>query len=512
MTARPGRRGTLDPGGNVRAGSIASAIVTFLAAGGLLVAGCRKPVDFPTGSDSKLAASLGAAAAYDPDHDGRADYFLYADPAGRIDRIAYDLSGDEKPDQVIPLDAIPFGQCRHLVLILDGFAYELVRQYYDAGGLRMFWPPSRVVAPYPTMTDVCIQDIIGGVPCRAFEALYFDRRGNRLVGGSGDYLAGKNEPYNKLLQYRADTLWDAIGYVDPWAVFGKEINDVKRLFDGGQGRQVMAYFVSSAGVGTRMGGDGQKKCLQRVEQLVNQIVCETRGLTKVTLTSDHGHSYTPGKRVDFDGYLRRKGWRPAKSLQKPRDVVQIAFGLVTFAAFATRRPAALAEDLVGCDGVELASFAEGGSVVVLGRNGQRARITRKNNAYGYHSTGGDPLELKGILAGLTPDEAGLYDADALLAATVSHQYPAPLQRLWRAHFGLVMNSPDVIVSLADDAFAGSASFAGTVSIASTHGSLNYTNSVTFIMSTIGPMPPYMRSRDIPAQMKSLTGTDWPGGQ
>jgi len=476
-----------------------------------LLCGCRKPVHFPAISDSETASHAGALSAYDADHDGRVDFFMIANQSGRVDRIGYDVTGNQMPDQIIPLDAIDFARCRHLFIVLDGFGYDLVNSYYADGSLRAFHPPSRVIAPYPTMTDLCVQDLIGGVPPRAIEAMHFDRRENRLVGGSNDYLAGKNEPYNRVMQYRAGTLWDVLGYMDPWAVFGKEVNDAKRVFDRAETREVMGYFVSSAGVGTRMGAEGQTKCLKRIEQFVNQVLWETRGLTKVTLTSDHGHSYTPAERIDLEAYLRGKGWRLANRLGDPDDVVYVQFGLVTFARFATRKPAELAADLVGCEGVELASYADAQAVVILSADGGRAKISRSNGRYSYQPDEGDPLKLDGILAGLE-DSNGFYRADDLLKATIEHDYPAPLQRLWRAHFGLVSNTPDVIVSLADRYYAGAKSLAGSVSIASTHGGLNRTNSTTFIMSTVGPLPGPMRSHDIPEAMEALTGEPWPLGK
>ena len=466
---------------------------------------------FPAAGDDQAARSIQAAGAYDADHDGRLDFFTFANDAGRIDRIGFDVTGDQKPDQLFNLDAIPFNQCRHLVLILDGFGYDVVSKYYQEGGLRLFHPPSRVIAPYPTMTDLCVQDLIGGMACRACEARYFDRAANRLVGGSGDYLGGANEPYNRLLQYRAESLWDVIGYIDPWAAFGKEVNDAKRVFDRAETKEMLAYFVSSAGVSVRIGAEGQVRCLKRIDQMVNQVIWETHGLTKVTLTSDHGHSYTPGKRVDFEGYLRKKGWRLADSLRKERDVVYVQFGLVTFADFATFQPARLAEDLVGLPGVEITSYADGGDVVVLSDDGGQARIGRAGDRYSYQAVKGDPLKLAGILSKMDA-AGGFYDADELLAATFDHVYPAPLERLWRAHFGLVRNPPDVLVSLKNDCYSGSASFAGSVTIVSTHGGLNRANSTTFIMSTAGELPELLRSRDVPQAMKALTGSEWPSGK
>ena len=89
---------------------------------------------------------------------------------------------------------------------------------------------------------------------------------------------------------------------------------------------------------------------------------------------------------------------------------------------------------------------------------------------------------------------------------------ASLQRIWRAHFSLVEDPPDVIVSLTDEYYYGSSFFSGAVQIASTHGSLNYKNSVTFIMSTAGPLPEVLQSKDVPAAMKQLTADRWPSGR
>lgn len=457
----------------------------------------------------------GALRSYDTDRDGVADYFTYADPHGRIERIAYDLDGDGQGDQTIRLDAIPSNQSRHFVIILDGVGFDLLKDLYDRGALRVFYPPSRVIAPYPTMTDVCIEDIFGYVPCPSFEAMYYDRKANRLVGGSGAYLRGENQPYNRLLHYRANLIWDALGYLAPWSVFGKEINDAKRLFDKfdkARTQESLAYFVSSAGVGTSQGAEGHRKCLVRTEQLINQLLMETDGAAKFTLLSDHGHTYTPAERTPIERHLTNAGWRLRNSLRGPKDVVYIRFGLVSYASFASQRPAELAADLITCEGVELASYADDSSVVVLGRAGGRGVIRRKDGRFSYEPTAGDPLKLEGLLHKLGADEGGYYDAAELLRATVGHEYPAPLQRIWRAHLALVENPPDVIVSLGDAYYSGSTSFAAQVKVASTHGGLNYKNSTAFIMSTIGPLPEVLRSADVPAAMSKLLGRPWPLGK
>lgn len=474
--------------------------------------GCGRGLTFPLQSEPSAAKAAGAYRAYDCRRDGRADFFCFADADGRINVLGYDHDADGKIDTKVSLDAIDFRRCRHLVLILDGVSHNLIRAHYDSGHLRMFHPPSRVIAPYPAMTDVAMEALFGYVPCRGFEAMYFDRRANRLRGGSLAYLTGKNAPYNRLLTYRASMLWDAIGYVAPGYVYRKEIRDTKRLFDRGRTQEVLAYFVSSAGLGTRDGADGHRECLRQIEQLVLQVLHETRGLTKITLLADHGHCYTPLKRIPIERHLKSKRWHPAKRLRGERDVVCIPFGLVTYVSLATNSPAKVAADLTGLEGVDLVTYADGAAAVVLGREGATALIRERAGRFRYDAVRGDPLALKTLLGGVNPDADGYRSAAALALATAEHVYPAPLQRIWRAHFALVENPPDLIVSLTDEYYYGSSFFSGAVRIASTHGSLNDKNSVTFIMSTAGPLPPVLQSKDVPAAMKQLTADRWPSGR
>jgi hypothetical protein len=190
-------------------------------------------------------------------------------------------------------------------------------------------------------------------------------------------------------------------------------------------------------------------------------------------------------------------------------VVQIQFGLETYASFACRERTTLAADLVKVEGVELASYAEGPAVVVLDGKGGKARVHAKGGKYRYETIEGDPLRLKDALSQVKADADGFFDDRAVFDATVGADFPDALQRLWRAHFALAQNTPDVIVSLANGYFAGSADFAKHVNVASTHGGLGRSNSTTFIMSSAGPMPPTMRSMDIPANLGKVTGQRFP---
>ncbi|MFW6132905.1 MAG: hypothetical protein ACOC8F_03340 [Planctomycetota bacterium] len=502
--------------------------LAFLCVVAAAVGGCRRPaVTFPEEPVRRNADDV--AVAYDTDGNGRADFFCLPGDDGRIDRIGYARNGEPVgtdtsgaaagPDEIIDLDAIEPDRCRHVVIILDGYRYEVIRAMRRAGHLRMFHRPSRLIAPYPAMTDLALTDLLATAPCRAFEAKYFDRSADRMVGGGGAYLKGRNEPYNRAIDYRAELIWVPIFYLYPRESFRKDLHDAKRAFDASDRKELVAYLSSTAGVGTRLWRDGQIAALEQVERLVLQLLHESRGLTEITLVSDHGHTYTPCTGMDFAGALGERGWRLTDRLTRPRDVVLAQFGVTTFASFYADERAELAADLAGIEGVELTSYAEGDTVVVLappeeaGGPPRRAVVRRQAGRFAYRPERGDPLELRDILGQLPGRAGGFHDADALLAATVDHRWPAPLQRLWRAHFGAVENVPEVIASLADDRCVGSPLFRAMIDTASTHGGLNRHNAVTFIMSTAGELPSPLRARDVPAAMGELFGVPrWPRGR
>ncbi len=474
----------------------------------LLSSGCQTHPHYQL-SELSLAGKDGIHGYYDSARDGKPDFFTFTDSGGRINRIGYDNDADGVPDVIVDLDEIPASRCRHLVIILDGFGYDVIRKCYDSGKLRMFYPPSRVVSPYPSVTEVSISAILGSSPCRAVQSKYFDRKTNSMSGGVMDYMKGKNEPFDSLLTYRAPQHVDGLSYLFGMPMFDSELNTVKKLFDKRKSREVIAYFVSSAAVSVRDGAAGQMECLNRVDCFLTDLLWQSRGLLKVTMLADHGLSYEKVEYLDLKKYLADKGWLMKDHIKGPNDVVLSTLGIVTYACLSTRRPGDLSQDLINCDGVDLVSYAREDAVKVLSKNGGLATIRVHGGRYIYEPQAGDPLLLKPILERLDADEYHSYDPNDLLLATATHVYPAPLQRLWEAHFCRVENPPDVIVSLNDHYCIGPSLFFGMVKLTTTHGSLDYNNSVTFLMSTAGTFTPVMRSENVRNQIESLFDEPWP---
>ena len=497
--AEPGRSRAAKAGRRLR-GWVLMAIPII----SLLLHGCRPPaVTFP----AEAVARGAERADYDTDGDKVADFFCLYDQSGRIDRIGYDRDGDGKPDRLVHLDAIDPRLCRHLVLVLDGIPFDVVSEFYEGGHLRLFGPPVVVIPPYPVLTDLALEDAFGYMPASGYEARYYSRRKDKLVGGTGDYLAGKNEPFVRIIDYRAAPLNDALVYLAPGLMFRKELADAKRLWDRRKKMEMIAYFVSSAGLGSRLGKQGQLHALRQCERLILQVLFETGGLVKFTFFADHGQTNTPCKPAGLAKHLKEKGWKLVNRVRRDNDVAMVKFGLVTYASFNTRRPARLAEDLLEGQAVELVSYADGGAVVVRTRDGKATIRSTDGKTFEYKPIQGDPLKLSGLVRGSA-------DGRSLLKATGdgSHDYPDALYRLWRAHFALAENPPDVLASLDDRYYNGSGFFAGAVKMASTHGGLNWRNSATFLMSTAGEIEGPLRSEDIPRVVGRLFGRRFPAGR
>jgi hypothetical protein len=333
------------------------------------------PLRFPPGPASTEQAPEGLVRAYALHHTGQPDYFTVQNAQGRIFRIGYDTTGDGKPDSFVNLDELRIADCRHLVIILDGMPYGVVEAYRQKGGLRLFYPPSRLISTYPAHTDLALTDAFASTRCIAFEAVHYDHVLNQVVGGDLDYLALRNESWARDCDYRAVTLLDPFSYLVPEKVFKSELGEVLGLLDRKDCKDrglLVAYLISTAGLATREGEAGLLKTIEAIDRLCEEVVWRTRGRTRITLFSDHGHTMTPCRRIDFQSFLAGKGWRVSDRLDGPRDVALVEYGLVTNALFAAKDRAGLAADLVQCQGARRLrdGRAPGGRLQVPGRAGR----------------------------------------------------------------------------------------------------------------------------------------------
>jgi hypothetical protein len=445
--------------------------------------------------------------SFDIDKDGYADYWQRFDDGGRIVELRLNRQKGE-PNEVVLLDKLVSQALPHFIIALDGVPYGLVEELYRQGRFRLFYPPSRVITCFPGMTNPAFWQIFGGEQPIAYESKYFDRHRNRLMGGNDTYLSGEAAYWAKKLDYRCSFKLDALAYVKPDIVFEHELKEIMDIFRQSTTGTKIVYCVATAGLGTRGGEDAILKYLATIDELCEQIVYEWRGKVKISLLADHGQSTSGQGRVSFRKLLEENGYRLTNRIEKPHDVVAVEYGLVHYAAFYTDDPAGVVAVLLMDPVTELACYpvsqekttVEELDVVVQSING-KAVIRKAHNRYSYSVEYGDPLGLLSIIRQLRQegkvDTDGFIDDKALFMATLNHIYPDPLRRIWMAFNGLVQKPADLIVCLKDGWVHGSGFFYAVIGkVASTHGSLNQPNSMTFCMTMLGELPAVLRPEEM----------------
>ena len=471
---------------------------------------CQSAPDFPEYPQRiTLTDQREQLISYDLDQNFSPDYFQLQNHLGRI--VELRLTSPDHSPQTVLLDEISNPDVPHFIIALDGVPYALINQLYQQGHFRLFHPPAQVISCFPSMTDLAFQQIFHSAQPLAYQAKHFDRSSNRMIPGNRIYLSGQNADWTNHLDYRCSTVLDAVSYVIPNFVFNRELSAMLNLFRRPGADTRIAYTVATAGLATQKGRSGILEFLRTIDRFCQQLVFEHKGRVKITLLADHGHNLLGCRRIRFDRLLQENNFHLTDCLQDPRDVVMVDYGLVTYAAVFTGQPAQLAPILLQHPAVDLICYPKKQTIIVQNITG-KAVIRHRDQRFSYTVETGDPLQLVPIIEQLRQtnkiDQDGFIDDRALFCATYDHTCPDPLRRIYQAFCGLVQKPADLIVCLKDGFCHGSDAFDAFIESASTHGSLNQSNSATFLMTMLGPTPQPLRLQDImPALEQLRTGSN-----
>ena len=400
---------------------------------------------------------------------------------------------------------------RRLLLCLDGVPYELMNQAMQRGLFDKFNAPSRLLSPFPTMTNIALSAMLGASVPLGYETIYFDRGARELRGGIGNYL-GRRTPdkapssYMDQLDYQEPLPFEFLVYVAPETVWRADMRRFRERFQAApQDRDYFAFLKGTDGLLHIRGPERLNVALLSLDGLLREIQAWCGTETEMVLFSDHGMNLQENRRVPLQEHLRRCGFQLCSSLpdEDGQRVVLPAFGLIGFAALYCSQGAesALAEALVPLDGIDFALYRESASAInVKGARGT-ARIHRQENEsgvlYRYELIAGDPLELGSILSSMQAD--GLltkegYAPEAIWCGrTGTHIYPDALGNLYTSlSTSRVSHPADVLVSLLDGYYFGWSAFEYIVNLVATHGNAMRASSTAFLMSTHRAFPEYVR--------------------
>ncbi len=391
-----------------------------------------------------------------------------------------------------------------LQICLDGISFDLISELRREGRFRIFRRPSLVISPFPTMTNVAMADLLGAERNSGYEGLYFDKRENRLGGGSRTYLrrGRARDGYHLLLDYEEPKAFEFLVYLFPQRIFRADLKRALAALGSADKRRLRLFIKSTDGLVHVGGRAAARAALAELDLILEKIYQERKGGIEIALFSDHGNSFVPSRLLPLEEHLERSGYKFDRRIAGPKSIVAPAFGLVGFAAIYCRQEerAAVAAALAGLEGVEVAVYLKGGAARAVGPDGEAEILfDEETNRYAYLPARGDPLGLLPIARKLEAEgklSSGWADEADWFAATREHSLPDPLHRLYRGLKEQVVHNADVLVSFKDGYFYGNKLFDKIVSIEATHGSLRRASSAAFFMSTAREAPPALRSAEL----------------
>lgn len=483
-----------------------------------LLAGCAADAPWPR----QPAAIWGPpqspeAVVWQPDRGQRGQYLqVYRDGVKRA--LYYSAKGDGQFEELADLDQVDVRTVRHVFVMLDGVPFKLVDQLYREGHFRLFYPPARMIAPFPSITDVSYSNMFQIPGKSAYESLIYDPSGNKMYSPTDMYLSGANELWSTRLDYRQRLWLDGVSYILPryaarrefHAMFGRA-QDVLRKCPNQQ--NVLIYSISTDAAAHVVGWQRACELLVELDGYIERLMYQNKGQIGVVMFADHGNNFQANcGRVPIENVIGKLGLTPIheRGFKKPGEVLVPRYGLISLVQMFCQTDQdrqRIIPALLATKGVEHAMWRAGDAVELAGRDGQARICCRVENTpagreefFSYTPAKGDPLQLLPLLAPLSSrrfegSETPFYSAADLLQATANHTWPDPLWRIWHGLTDQTALVPDLAVSLAPGWYYGSPGLDQWTHLNGTHGGLRDVDTVTFFASTMFAPPPVMRTVD-----------------
>src|SRR5690349_5344253 len=329
---------------------------------------------------------------------------------------------------------------RRLLLCLDGVPHKLIEQERGRGLFDSFKAPTRLLSPFPTMTNVALSAMLGATPPAGYESLYFDRSTRELRGGIRKYL-GRRTPdkipssYMDDLDYQEPLPFEFLIYVAPESIWRTDMGKFREAFRNAPAdRDYFGFLKATDGLLHSQGPARLAVALESLDRIIKEIRGYCGDETEIMMFSDHGMNLEENQRVPLASALRSQGF----------EVVIPAFGLCSYVAIYCDEQVIpeVARASVAVAGVDFAVYRDGAEIAIESERG-RARIQRERDGYRYLQVSGDPLALGRLGQEFKTDQEWFQK-------TAAHKYPDAVANIYKSVFTeRVKHTADVLISLKD---------------------------------------------------------------
>lgn len=401
----------------------------------------------------------------------------------------------------LPALALP----SRLVLAVDGIAYRDLAALQTGMRHTNFWghvtvrraftreegyyPVSRMVSTFPSVSDVAWTDIFGNRPLPGYQRTYYSQAANQEIAVNGVTTTMEHE---RQMHYQLQNgFLRAMGYLYPVHTYRLDIFNALRDFRRAPAGVTNFYvYLRSTDDAQHLDRDiGAVLCDldQKLQKLRREYRAATGHDLEIVMLSDHGHNHAGrGKRVKVEQFVEKLGYHLAQTIGSPKDVILPTVGIESWVEIhndpeVTRH---LAEQLCQLEGAEIIVARLPGQTnrfLVLNDKGERAFIDwrPKANTFRYDAELGDPLGYLPVMNGLRQQHKlsadGYAPADDWMNATMQLHYPLALERIARGLTRNALNPATILISLGDryvhDRWATDAG-SRLVTCGSTHGGLD----------------------------------------
>jgi hypothetical protein len=437
--------------------------------------------------------------------------------------------------QVLPStsSALP----KRLILALDGIAYRDMKAlqegvtYNDPHGIQFhrqgfhqgYFPVSRMISTFPSTSDVAWTDIFGNRPLPGYQRTYFSDAANSQISINGITTTMEHE--SQMHWQVENGFLRTLGYVFPSHMYQYEVHELVKNFLNTKSEDDNYYaYIRTPDDAQHLSRDiFAMLCAldEKLQELRARYRAREGRELEILILSDHGSNHAgAGKRVKVRAFLKKAGYRIAKSIVDSREVVLPTTGIESWVEIhnSPAETERLLQLLTHLEGVDILSArvplpGQGNRFIVMNSKGERATIdwNPKANSFRYSTETGDPIDYHPVVEALAKknqlDTDGFATADAWMAETMTHRYPLALERIVRGHTQVTLNPATILISL-DNRYVHSGWLvkkgSELVTFGGTHGALDDLNSNGILLSSFAPTKDTSTSR-VAAQFDDFPG-------